>query len=283
MFQHSSITYDSIVEGNEDVPHYQHPPKPRAGTEYQDVESIPALVVPSSGPRSFRKELVIRRTGEVFEANWRENVADLVPDGKGVLLDVGCGAGKRKWAESKGYKYVGVDLCVGHGVDLLADGTRIPFVDESMAACTSIATMEHVRDPWRACDEIFRVLAPGGVYVGSTAFLQAFHESSYYHMTHLGVREMLERSGFAVASIIPSKYSGFEALARSLLFVRQPVGVLVRLQFRAAMLLRALGVTLVAKRLARSEGRAARAAQFLKEEESRFTSAFVYVAYKPKQ
>ena len=76
--------------------------------------------------------------------------------------------------------------------------------------------MEHMPEPWTVCDELFRVLKPNGLYVGSTAFLQALHSHSYYHMTHLGVRQMLERSGFIVEKLVPLRDSGFESHAEDL-------------------------------------------------------------------
>jgi len=33
----------------------------------------------------------------------------MIPNGTGYLLDYACGGGQRKWCESKGYKYIGID------------------------------------------------------------------------------------------------------------------------------------------------------------------------------
>jgi len=141
--------------------------------------------------------------------------------------------------------------------------------------------MEHVPDPWTVCSEIFRVLKPGGLYLGSTAFLQALHERSHYHMTHLGIERMLVKSSFVVEKIIPFEVSGFEALARSLFVVKQPVSCLVALQFKCIMFLRKVGAKLARKIYSKDTMKLRRISQFAAEERMRFASGFIYVARKP--
>jgi len=75
-----------------------------------------------------------------------------------------------------------------------------------------MAVLEHLYDPFRATAEIARVLAPGGAFVGSVAFLEPFHARSYFHMTHLGLEEVLRRAGFEATEIQPG-WSFTEALA----------------------------------------------------------------------
>jgi hypothetical protein len=139
-------------------------------------------------------------------------------------------------------------------------------------------------DPWTACDELFRVLKPGGLYVGSTTFLYPFHERSYYNMTHLGVRHMLEKSGFVVEKILPWRISGLEALVR-VLFVgrvlKQFASSIARLEFKLIMSLRRIGAKLAARIYSKNERKSQRASQFMDEEPMRFTSGFIYLARKP--
>jgi len=65
-------------------------------------------------------------------------------------------------------RYTGVDLAVGdttwdYGkLDAVADLTALPFREGCFDACINIVTLEHVREPAAALQEIQRTLAPGG-------------------------------------------------------------------------------------------------------------------------
>jgi len=253
------------------------------GMVYPDYEGVTTLVAPEDRKKNYGKLLVLKDNTEFWtkEAKWDKQFSSLIPDGNGILLDFACGGGKKRWVESKGYDYIGLDYYLDFGVDLIANGTNIPLEEGIVSVCTSNAVMEHIPNPWKACDEIFRVLKPGGKYIGSTAFLQTFHERSHYHMTHLGVREMLEKSGFVVEQIIPFKVSGFEALARNLFVIKQPVSFLIMLSFTLMMLLRKTGVNIVKLFHSKDTRKLERIPQFISEEPMRFTSGFTYVGRKP--
>src|SRR5215218_984989 len=101
---------------------------------------------------------------------------------QGVLLDLGCG--DRSFApflESvTGLDYVGMDFA-DERADLLGDAHALPFADGSAALVTSFAVFEHVAQPWLMAREVRRVLRPGGVFVGTLAFLEPYHMSSHAH------------------------------------------------------------------------------------------------------
>jgi ubiquinone/menaquinone biosynthesis C-methylase UbiE len=255
-------------------------------TEYPDYKGIATIIVPGDRREDYGKLLVMGDNSKRWkhEAKWDSQIESLIPDGGGFFLDLACGGGRKEWVESKGYDYIGLDYYLDFGVSLLADGTNVPLKDNVISVCTSIAVMEHMPDPWTACDELFRVLKPGGLYVGSTTFLYPFHERSYYNMTHLGVRHMLEKSGFVVEKILPWRISGLEALVR-VLFVgrvlKQFVSSIARLEFKLIMSLRRIGAKLAARIYSKNERKSQRASQFMDEEPMRFTSGFIYLARKP--
>jgi hypothetical protein len=63
--------------------------------------------------------------------------------------------------------------------------------------------MEHIPNPWLGCKEIYRILKLGSFYIGSVALVYPFHERSHYHMSHFGIKYMLEQEGFLVKKIEP--------------------------------------------------------------------------------
>lgn len=152
------------------------------------------------------------------------------------LLNYGSGdGGDRKWLESRGYGVTTFDVYPGEFTDYVCDGHNLPFADEQFEIVTSTAVFEHLHDPFQAAREIHRVLIPGGAHVGSVAFLEPFHANSYFHMSHLGVREIFLRAGFRSVKIYPG-WSYLEAL-NSQYFVWnrfRPVRVFTRLWARAA-------------------------------------------------
>lgn len=121
----------------------------------------------------------------------------------GWCLDFGCGNGHaRKSVEAAGYRWVGIDLA-GASVAAYADAHSLPFPSSVFDLAISIAVLEHLHTPWRACSEVRRVLNPGGIFAGTVAFLEPFHGNSYFHMTHLGVQRLLEGAGFEVLRVFP--------------------------------------------------------------------------------
>jgi len=72
--------------------------------------------------------------------------------------------------------YLNLDLFPMPGVDIAADAEQLPFADAVFQRVECDAVLEHVRDPGRVCDELRRVLAPGGYLHLVTPFCHPFHE-----------------------------------------------------------------------------------------------------------
>lgn len=116
---------------------------------------------------------------KVFQKHWNETIRELadLPSGS-TVLDFGCGTGIlfEDLAES-GLQVVGVDLseemlrAVPHRsrsvTRICADGTNMPFVDESFDAVLCRGSIHHLPELEPAFVEICRVLKPGGVLVFS--------------------------------------------------------------------------------------------------------------------
>ena len=85
-----------------------------------------------------------------------------------------------------------VDVVEAEGVDVVADGHALPFVDASFDYVWSNAVLEHVRNPFRVAAEIVRVVRPGGLVIVQVPFLESIHSwpDDYFRFTPNGLREL---------------------------------------------------------------------------------------------
>jgi|Deesub1362B_J571_1020462.scaffolds.fasta_scaffold01904_3 SAM-dependent methyltransferase len=109
----------------------------------------------------------------------------------GELINLGCGldigAGKRKY----GNNIVRVDIEPEASPDIVADIHYLPFKYETFDFIIFTSVLEHIRKPWQASEEIYRVLKNGGILYCEVPFLQPFHPHPYdlYRFSHQGVSE----------------------------------------------------------------------------------------------
>ncbi len=140
------------------------------------------------------------------------------------VLEIGCGGGQnRKFFEDRGFAYVGVDISKVRvfdwlqkygGPDYLCDVHFLPFRDQQFDVVYCAAVFEHLACPFLAAQELYRVVKPGGYFLGNVSFLEPWHDKSYFHMSPLGVIELLTQAEFHVEHIWPGRgYSGYVALA----------------------------------------------------------------------
>ncbi len=252
---------------------------------FNDYHGKILLIDETDKRNDYEKFLVTVNNNEFWrkEAFWDKRFKELLPDGQGFLLDYACGGGQRKWCESKGYQYIGLDYYLDYGVDIIANGMNIPIKDNSISVVTSASVMEHIPNPWLACKEIFRVLEPNGIYIGFTAFLQPFHERSYYNMSHLGVQLMLEQAGFKVELIEPTKISGIESILRTLIGLKSVYKFFIFpfLLFSYSLLItRKISAKILLFYYKNNKEKKDRINEFLNEEPLRFTAGFYYIAKK---
>jgi SAM-dependent methyltransferase len=165
-----------------------------------------------------------------------------------LALDLGCGTGlHRDVCEAAGFQWVGLDY-TDPTAPILGDGHALPFASESFEFVLSMAVLEHIRYPFVVAREVMRVLKPGGVFIGSVAFLEPFHGDSFYHHTHLGTYNTLHSAGFVIDRVAPNAaWSNLQAQATmGGLFPRMPerlarafvwpLGLLHKLWWRAGRL-----------------------------------------------
>jgi len=143
---------------------------------------------------------------------------------RGVVVDVGCGAGRLRAALGPGAsRYIGVDVVRYDGypaeAEFLAadlDRDRIPVGDNAADVVVSLETIEHLENPRSLVRELARIARPGGTILVSTPNqvsllslvtltlkhrFNAFQDGDYpAHRTALleiDLRRMAEESGLA--------------------------------------------------------------------------------------
>jgi len=140
-----------------------------------------------------------------------------------LMLDLGCGEAVHKEAcTHAGFEWVGMDYSAS-SAPILADAQCIPFADETFEFVLCITVLQYVQFPFAAVREAFRVLKPQGTLIGTVAFLEPSHGTSFYHPSHVGTYNLLQDAGFTVQKIAPfTDWPALKALASMGLFFRMP-------------------------------------------------------------
>ncbi len=151
-----------------------------------------------------------------------ESFAGRLGEGE-VVLDAGAGEGQYRGHFGKA-RYVGVDLGVGDaawnygGLDALCDLNALPFRDGVFGAALNVVTLEHLRDPQLALNEVARVMKMGGELLLVAPHEWEVHQSphDYFRYTRHGLELLLQRAGFGEISV-EAVGGYFRLLARRLL------------------------------------------------------------------
>lgn len=114
------------------------------------------------------------------------SLLDSVPGG-GLLLDFG--GGNRLVPDNR---YVNLDYAALSQPDVVGDGMRLPFADNSFDAVFTNGVMEHLSDPLMGGREIARVLKPGGKLQADMAFMQPVHSEGqhFFNGTTWGIERI---------------------------------------------------------------------------------------------
>ena len=90
---------------------------------------------------------------------------------------------------------VALDVRHGRGVQILGDAQALGLAGDTFETVLCTEVLEHLPEPQRAIDEIFRVLKPGGMLLLTTRFLFPIHDAphDYFRFTKYGLRHLLRR------------------------------------------------------------------------------------------
>lgn len=141
--------------------------------------------------------------------------------------------------------HVRTDVTMQGQIDCICDAHDLPFGDGEFDAVVAVAVLEHVADPQRCVDEMWRVLRPAGYVYASSPFLFPVHMGAYdfTRFTYLGHRRLFRRfddirSGVALgpgAAIAKSLQYALPALVanRHLQRLLRLIGLLLSVPLRA--------------------------------------------------
>jgi SAM-dependent methyltransferase len=89
----------------------------------------------------------------------------------------------------------GLDIQPGTGVRIIGDAQALGIRDGAFDVVLCTEVLEHLPEPQRAIDEIYRVLSPGGELLLTTRFLFPLHDTphDYFRFTKYGLRHLLRR------------------------------------------------------------------------------------------
>ncbi|MDA7569920.1 class I SAM-dependent methyltransferase [Flavobacteriaceae bacterium] len=152
------------------------------------------------------------RGTKIFEEYLR-----LTIENSDLILDIG--TSERFAKELRPYKdwFTGKNYLAGgynpknnfgeYNCDLHIDIENIPYEDNTVDSIICIEVLEHVRNPFKAIDEIYRTLKPGGKVFFTTPFLLGYHGKTkkqnsikhdhdeypdYFRFTHQGLELLFQ-------------------------------------------------------------------------------------------
>ena len=138
---------------------------------------------------------MFKRIGRALSAKLTRITLDrfvLAHASSGRTLDIGAQNGP--YAASFPNR-VALDIRRGVGVQVLGDAQALGLADAAFDVVLCTEVLEHLPEPQRALDEMFRVLKPSGTLLLTTRFLFPIHDAphDYFRFTKYGLRHLLRR------------------------------------------------------------------------------------------
>lgn len=155
--------------------------------------------------RTARLAAAARRFLDFQAGSIWDDLAALLPQSRGVVLDVGCGAQPYRHllppsALYKAIDYSGADRHFGYSMPdtTYYEGDRWPVDDASADVILCTETLEHVPDPASFLAEASRCLRPGGRMILTVPFAARWHyvPHDYWRFTPSGLHRLLSAAGF---------------------------------------------------------------------------------------
>ena len=147
----------------------------------------------------------LRRFFDLQAGTVGADLSAILPDVRGTLVDVGCGAQPYRVLLDPSVDYIGIDTAqAGTAFGYETPGTRYydgriwPVDDRSADSVLATETLEHVLDPVQFLTEADRVLKPGGTLILTVPFAARWHfiPHDFWRFTPSGLRELLAARKF---------------------------------------------------------------------------------------
>ena len=129
---------------------------------------------------------------------------------KGDLLDIGCGNKPYAKILSKYIiSYTGLEInqevkYFGNRADVYGNAKSLKFKDNSFDTILCTEVIEHIDDPFKVLNEIYRVLKPNGILILTAPFSFPVHDKKdYWRFSTQGLKEIFHKSGFHDEKIVP--------------------------------------------------------------------------------
>ena len=116
-----------------------------------------------------------------------------------ALLDLGSGRGQFMELYKDFEVYVGVDFSPYDSVSVILDlSENLPFHSNSFDFVVASNVLEHLTDSAKIIGESFRLIKPGGKFLGTIPFLMPVHQAPYdfVRYTPFALTMLLEAAGF---------------------------------------------------------------------------------------
>lgn len=153
-------------------------------------------------------------TGPLLDAGGLENpaIADYeISAKKAIEIQVSCGTGSRAVRvphHVQDDRYVKIRRpweFIDPNYLILNPEAGGPFIEdlpalypEKFSTVITVSVFEHVNDPYKVSDAIFKIVSPGGYFINSAPFLFPYHPSpeDNWRFSPIALRRIHERSGF---------------------------------------------------------------------------------------
>ena len=144
----------------------------------------------------------------------RDAIKKYANEVKGVTLDVGAGKSPYRDFFKNCTKYIKLDKFEYEGKpDIIADATKIPLKNNSIDNIVCFQLLEHLPNPEKAINEIYRILKPNGICLLTTHMATVLHGEpyDYFRFTKYALKDVLfkkfkyikvEANGGALLSIM---------------------------------------------------------------------------------
>ena len=138
--------------------------------------------------------------------------------------------------KKKGIKIDSIDVYFSQNITAIADAHYLPFENESYQLVIIQAVLEHVVNPNRVVEEIYRILSNNAIVYAETPFMQCVHEGPYdfTRFSHSGHRWLFKKfkeisSGAHHGAFSSSLF--ILSYAISGLLRNKTIGILIRILF----------------------------------------------------